>query len=142
MEKWFLFSLCSAGFAALVAVFGKIGLKDVDATAATTLRSLVMAAFLIVFVSFHGETAKISSILHEKKALLFIVLSGIAGALSWLCYFVALKFGPVAKVAPIDKLSVVFAVVLAFVFLGEKISILALCGVILISAGAVLIALA
>ncbi len=100
-----------------------------------------MALFLVGVVVAQGKLVLVGEIIANKKALLFIVLSGVAGALSWLFYFVALKNGNVAQVAPIDKLSVVFAVVLAVILLGEKISLMAGVGVALISAGALLVAL-
>lgn len=100
-----------------------------------------MALFLVGVVVVQGKLVLVGEIIANKKALLFIVLSGVAGALSWLFYFVALKNGNVAQVAPIDKLSVVFAVVLAVILLGEKISLMAGVGVALISAGALLVAL-
>lgn len=88
-----------------------------------------------------GKFNLIGGVLADKKALLFIILSGVAGALSWLFYFMAIKHGNVSQVAPIDKLSVVFAVILAVILFGEKISLLASLGVALITAGALLVAL-
>lgn len=100
-----------------------------------------MALFLVGVVVAQGKLGLVGAILTQHKAMLFIVLSGVAGAMSWLFYFMALKNGSVAQVAPIDKLSVVFAVILAVILLGEKISLLAGVGVALISAGALLVAL-
>nr|WP_113864646.1 EamA family transporter [Brenneria salicis]NMN92216.1 transporter family protein [Brenneria salicis ATCC 15712 = DSM 30166]RBP67552.1 transporter family protein [Brenneria salicis ATCC 15712 = DSM 30166]RLM32460.1 hypothetical protein BHG07_01175 [Brenneria salicis ATCC 15712 = DSM 30166] len=141
MSSWLLYALLSALCAALVALFGKIGLQNLDANTATAIRAVIMALFLVGVVVAQGKIALVGDILTHKKALLFIVLSGVAGALSWLFYFVALKNGNVAQVAPIDKLSVVFAVVLAVLLLGEKISLVAGAGVALISAGALMVAL-
>ncbi|MBB6633870.1 EamA family transporter [Cohnella thailandensis] len=138
---WLVYALLSAVMAALVAIFGKIGLKGLDANAATAIRSVIMAAFLIAVVFVQGKTGQLSEILANRKALLFIVLSGTAGALSWLFYFIALKNGKVSQVGPIDKLSVVFAVVLALIFLGEKVSLVNGIGIGLIAIGAVLAAL-
>lgn len=138
---WLLFALLSAAAAALVAIFGKIGLKDIDANTATAIRAAIMALFLFAVVVFQGKFNQISTIISNKKALSFIALSGVAGALSWLFYFIALKFGKVQQVAPIDKLSVVFAIILASIFLGEKINLLGGIGVGLIGAGAILVAL-
>ncbi|QDX98210.1 EamA family transporter [Pectobacterium carotovorum subsp. carotovorum] len=141
MSSWLIYALLSAVCAALVAIFGKIGLQNLDANTATAIRAVIMALFLVGVVVAQGKLALVGEIVANKKALLFIVLSGVAGALSWLFYFVALKNGNVAQVAPIDKLSVVFAVVLAVIMLGEKISLMAGAGVALISVGALLVAL-
>ncbi|MEQ9941758.1 EamA family transporter [Pectobacterium aroidearum] len=141
MSSWLIYALLSAVCAALVAIFGKIGLQNLDANTATAIRAVIMALFLVGVVVAQGKLVLVGEIIANKKALLFIVLSGAAGALSWLFYFVALKNGNVAQVAPIDKLSVVFAVVLAVILLGEKISLMAGVGVALISAGALLVAL-
>ncbi|RUS47603.1 EamA family transporter [Cohnella sp. AR92] len=138
---WLVYALLSAVMAALVAIFGKIGLKGLDANAATAIRSVIMAVFLVAVVFFQGRTAQLGEILGNRRALLFIVLSGMAGALSWLFYFIALKNGKVSQVGPIDKLSVVFAVLLALVFLGEKISLVNGIGIGLIAVGAILAAL-
>lgn len=134
---WLVFALLSAVTAALVAVFGKIGLQSVDANTATAIRSVIMAAYLI----FQGNIKEFSVIFADKKAMVFIALSGIAGALSWLFYFIALKYGNVAQVAPVDKLSVVISTVIAVIFLGEKISGLNSIGVFLIAVGAILVAI-
>ncbi|MEH0835189.1 EamA family transporter [Pectobacterium cacticida] len=141
MSSWLIYALLSAVCAAMVAIFGKIGLQNLDANTATAIRAVIMALFLVGVVVAQGKLTLVGEVIANKKALLFIVLSGVAGALSWLFYFVALKNGNVAQVAPIDKLSVVFAVILAFILLGEKISLLAGVGVALISAGALLVAL-
>ncbi|KHS87161.1 membrane protein [Pectobacterium brasiliense] len=141
MSSWLIYALLSAVCAAMVAIFGKIGLQNLDANTATAIRAVIMALFLGGVVVAQGKLALVGEIVANKKALLFIVLSGVAGALSWLFYFVALKNGNVAQVAPIDKLSVVFAVVLAVILLGEKISLMAGAGVALISVGALLVAL-
>ncbi|MCW2474572.1 MULTISPECIES: EamA family transporter [unclassified Symbiopectobacterium] len=141
MSSWLLYALLSALCAAAVALFGKVGLQNLDANTATAVRAVVMALFLVGVVVVQGKTTLIGEVLANKKALAFIVLSGIAGALSWLFYFLALKNGNVAQVAPIDKLSVVFAVILAAVLLGEKISLLGGVGVAMISVGALLVAL-
>jgi transporter family protein len=136
---WVLFALLSAGFAAAVAIFGKIGLSHVDSTLATTVRAVVMAIFLVVTSFLLGKSHLLSSI--NSKALLFIVLSGVAGALSWLCYFFALKVGPTSSVAAIDRLSVVFVLALAVLFLGEKFTLLHGAGAVLLTAGAILMSI-
>jgi len=138
---WLIYALLSAATAALVAIFGKIGLKDVDANAATAIRAVIMALFVLGAVAAQGKFALLGGIIAQKKAMSFIVLSGAAGALSWLFYFLALKGGKVAQVGSIDKLSVVLAAALAYWFLGEKISWINALGVAMIAAGAVLAAL-
>ena len=141
MSTWLIYALLSAFTASLVAIFGKIGLQQLDANTATAVRSVVIALFLVGVVLAQGKFNLIGGVLADKKALLFIILSGVAGALSWLFYFMAIKHGNVSQVAPIDKLSVVFAVILAVILFGEKISLLASLGVALITAGALLVAL-
>ncbi len=137
---WIIFALLSAVFAALVAIFGKIGLQGIDSGVATTIRAVIMAAFLLLFILMQGKIGMISGILENNKAILFIVLSGIAGALSWLFYFVALQAGNTNQVVAIDRLSIVFVVVFALVFLGEKIDLKGWIGAGMISAGAILMA--
>ncbi len=132
---WVFFAILSAIFAALVAIFGKIGIQGVDTTLATTVRSVIMAAFLLAVSLFLGKFASISSI--NSRILLFIVLSGLAGALSWLCYFFALKIGPASGVAALDRLSVVFVLILSVLFLAEKLTWKSVIGAGLISLGAV-----
>jgi len=141
MSIWLVYALLSAITASLVAIFGKIGLQHLDANTATAIRAVVMALFLVGVVVVQGKLSLISTILADKKALAFIVLSGVAGALSWLFYFMAIKTGDVSRVAPIDKLSVVFAVLLAVVLFGEKVSLISGLGVALIVAGALMVAL-
>ncbi len=141
MSMWLIYALLSALTAALVAIFGKIGLQNLDANTATAIRSVIMALFLVGVVIAQGKFNLVNDILANKKALLFIALSGIAGALSWLFYFLAIQHGNVSQVAPIDKLSVVFAVVLAVILFGESISLVAAGGVALITIGALMVAL-
>lgn len=141
MSSWLIYALLSAITASLVAIFGKIGLQNLDANTATAVRAIVMAIFLIGVVIQQGKLELISEVFADRKALLFIILSGVAGALSWLFYFLAIKNGNVSQVAPIDKLSVVFAVILAVIIFGEKVSLLTGFGVALITAGALLVAL-
>ncbi len=141
MSSWLIYALLSAFTASLVAIFGKIGLQNLDANTATAVRSVIMALFLVGVVIAQGKFNMVSEVLADKKALSFIVMSGIAGALSWLFYFMALKNGQVSQVAPIDKLSVVFSVILAFVLFGETLSLVAGVGVGMIAFGALLVAL-
>ena len=141
MSAWLIYALLSAITAAGVAILGKIGLQQLDANTATAIRAVVMAIFLVGVVVVQGKLNLVNTFLNDKKALLIIALSGIAGALSWLFYFMAIKEGKVSQVAPIDKLSVVFAVIFAAILFGEKISLLAGVGVAMIAVGAILVAL-
>lgn len=141
MSTWLVYALLSAISAAMVAVFGKMGLQHLDANTATAIRAVIMALFLVGVVMVQGKLNLISEIIENRKALFFIALSGIAGALSWLFYFMAIKNGQVSQVAPIDKLSVVFAVIFAVILFGEKISMIAAGGVALITVGALMVAL-
>lgn len=138
---WLVFAILSAITASLVSIFGKIGLQSVDANVATAVRSIIMAIFLLTVVIIQGKVSKIPELVSDKNTLLFIALSGVAGALSWLCYFLALKYGTVAKVAPIDKLSVVIAVILSVIILGEEISKGTILGVFFITIGVIIIAI-
>lgn len=141
MSTWLIYALLSAISAAMVAIFGKMGLQHLDANTATAIRAVIMALFLVGVVVVQGKLNLISEIIENRKALFFIALSGIAGALSWLFYFMAIKNGQVSQVAPIDKLSVVFAVIFAVILFGEKISLIAAGGVALITVGALMVAL-
>jgi transporter family protein len=138
---WLVFALLSAATAALVAIFGKIGLQGIDANTATAVRAVIMAVFLVGVVAFQGTLKDIPAIIADRRAITFIALSGVAGATSWLFYFLALKYGKVSQVAPVDKLSVVMATIIAVLFLGEKVSFLGGAGVALIALGAILVAL-
>ncbi|WP_035322657.1 EamA family transporter [Peribacillus kribbensis] len=138
---WLIFAILSAVSAAFVSIFGKMGLQNVDSNTATAVRSIIMTLFLVAVVAFEGSLSKIPHIIAEKKTFLFIILSGIAGATSWLFYFLALKTGKVSQVAPIDKLSVVLATIAAIAFFGEKLSLLNGIGVGLITVGVILTAL-
>jgi len=135
---WIFYAILSAIFAALVAIFGKIGLKDIDSTLATTIRSLVMAVFLVIVAFSLGKFSFLSTF--NSKALTFIVLSGIAGALSWLFYFFAIKTGTVTGVVAIDRTSVIFAFILAVIFLSETFTWFKVLGATLVAVGAILMA--
>lgn len=141
MDLWLIYALLSALTAAMVAIFGKIGLQSIDANTATTIRAVIMAMFLIAVITFQGSLKQIPAIISNKRAMSFIILSGVSGALSWLFYFVALKYGKVSQVAPIDKLSVVISTTIAIFWLGEKISLLSGTGVVLIGIGALFVAI-
>ena len=130
---WWLFALLSAVFAALTSILAKIGIEDVDSNLATAIRTVVVVgmSWLMVFVT--NAQSGITNI--GKKSWLFLVLSGLATGASWLCYYKAIQIGDVSKVVPIDKLSVVFTLVLAFIFLHEEFNAKSLVGCILIAAG-------
>lgn len=136
MTSWIIYALLSAFFASLVAIFGKVGLSGIDTTFATTIRAIIMAAFLVVVSFALGKVDFGTSF--NAKALAFIALSGIAGALSWLFYFSALKSGPASAVAALDRLSVVFVLALALLFLGEHLSWKSGIGSVLVALGAML----
>ncbi len=138
-DSWLLFAFGSALFAALTAVFGKIGVTGINANLATFIRTLVIVVVIAAILSLRQEWARPWSL--PLHSWVFLVLSGIATGLSWLCYYRALQLGPVSKVAPIDKLSVAIAMLLALVFLGEKPSLPMLIGGGLIVAGSLVIAL-
>jgi transporter family protein len=107
--SWIVFALLSAVTASLVAIFGKIGLQGIDTNTATAIRAAIMTLFLIGVIAVQGKLHEAGSIIANNRALLFIALSGIAGALSWLFYFVALKNAKVSQIVPIDRLSVIGA---------------------------------
>ncbi len=138
MLSWVFWAILSAGFAALTAIFAKIGIENVNSDFATFIRTIVIlvAAALIVYVT--GNWQQPSSV--SAKTWLFLVLSGAATGASWSCYFRALKLGDAGRVAPIDKLSVVFVAVFAVLFLGERLALPNWLGVILIACGAILVA--
>lgn len=139
VESWIPFALLAAVSAAFVAIFGKVGIATIDTTLATTVRAVLMAGFLVGASLALGK-AKLLATLHPK-ALAFIALSGVAGALSWLFYFLALKRGPASGVAALDRLSVVFVVLLAAFFLGEHLTWKSGVGAVLLTIGALLLTL-
>ena len=130
---WFWFALGSAVFAALTAILAKIGIDGVDSNLATAIRTVVVVlmAWVMVFIT-HSQSG-LTEI--SKKSWLFLILSGLATGLSWICYYKALQLGEASKVVPIDKLSVVITLVLAFVFLKEEFTAKSLIGCILIGIG-------
>jgi transporter family protein len=138
-DSWLLFALGSAFFAALTALFGKLGVAGINSNLATFIRTIVILAVTAGIVSLRGEWSKPDAL--PWHSWVFLGLSGLATGLSWLCYYRALQLGPVSKVAPIDKLSVAIAIVFGLVFLGEKPSLPLLVGGVLIVSGAVVIAL-
>lgn len=139
MPIWILYAFGAALFASLVAVFGKIGITKIDTTLATTVRAVIMAVFLVVVSISLGKWPLLKTL--HSNALLYIIFSGLAGALSWLFYFYALRNGPTSGVVALDKLSVVFALVLAILFLGEAFTWKSGIGAGLITVGAILMSL-
>lgn len=139
MNNWLVFAIGSAFFAGLTAFLGKIGVKDINSNLATFIRTIVIMVVSAFIITMRSEWERIDRL--HSRTLIFLVLSGIATGLSWLCYYRALQLGPVSKVAPIDKLSVVFAIILAFVFLGENLSWQVLTGGALIVTGSLIILL-
>ena len=136
---WKAYAFMSAVFAALTAILGKIGVADVNSDLATFLRTVVILLISAGFVSLRSEWQSPGEI--SSKGLTFIALSGVATGLSWLCYYRALQTGPASRVAPIDKLSVVLVVMFSVTLLGEHLTWKIGLGAILITAGAVLMAL-
>jgi transporter family protein len=135
---WVVLGLVSAVGAALVAIFGKIGLGEVSPIPATMARAIVMAAITSLAAIAAGDVKELASI--DRKGWIFIGLAGLAGAGSWLAYFAALKIGQASAVSGLDRLSVVFVVMLAALFLGESLTVWKAVGAALMVAGAVLIA--
>jgi len=139
IPRWLLFAILSAVAAAFVGIFGKLGMEKIDSNLATVVRSIVMTLFLLVACTVLGVWTKLPTL--HGRAIWMIVLSGVAGAVSWLFYFRAIQLGHVSQVAPIDKLSMPFAVVLAVLILRDRPSGLNWLGVILIVAGGYLASL-
>lgn len=138
---WLFYAFLSAFFAALVAIFAKLGLKELDSTLATTVRAAIMALFLVAMALLLGKFKEFSFSGLAGKEWLLIALSGIAGAFSWLFYFYALKHGEASSVTAVDKLSVLFVVLMAGLFLGEAVGWKGVFGGILMALGAMLITL-
>lgn len=130
---WAIFAILSAIFAALTSILAKVGIEGVNSNLATAVRTIVVVlmAWFMVFVT--GNQNGIVDI--SKKNWIFLILSGLATGVSWLCYYKALQLGEVSKVVPIDKLSIVITIILAFIFLGEQITLKTLIGCCLIIAG-------
>jgi transporter family protein len=136
--SWQLWALLSAAFAALTAIFAKVGVENVNPDFATFIRTIVILAALAVILVGTGQWQPLSSV--SGRTYLFLALSGFATGASWICYFRALKLGDAARVAPIDKLSVVLVAVFGVVFLGERLSALNWTGIALVTAGVLFIA--
>lgn len=130
---WFVFALLSAVFAALTSILAKIGIDGVNSNLATALRTVIVVLMSWGMVFITGAQGGLSEI--SKKSWLFLILSGLATGASWLCYYKALQIGDASKVVPVDKLSVVITLILAFVFLKEEFTVKSLIGCALIGAG-------
>ena len=137
--NWIVWSLLSALFAGATAILAKQGVSDVNSNLATAVRTsvILVIAWTIVFATIPLESVWQIS----RRSMVFLILSGAATGLSWLCYFRALQLGEAYRVAPLDKLSVVFVVVFAALFLGERLSVASVAGAVLIALGAVLLAI-
>ena len=123
---WWIFALLSAVFAALTSILAKVGIEDVDSTLATAIRTVAVVGMSWLMVFITNTQSGISSI--SKKSWIFLILSGLATGASWLCYYKAIQMGDVSKVVPIDKLSVLFTLILAFIFLHEEFNVKSLIG--------------
>jgi len=138
-SAWIMWALLSAGFAALTAVFAKIGLEGIDSDLATLVRTAVIIVLLSMFVVATGKWQNPLTLPH--RTLLFLTLSGAATGASWVCYFRALKLGEASKVAPVDKLSVLLVAVFAVLFLHERPSVREWTGILMVGAGVLVLAL-
>lgn len=136
---WFAYALLSAVFAALTSILAKVGIDGVNSNLATAIRTVVVVIMAWLMVIITHSQDDISEI--GRKSWLFLVLSGLATGASWLCYYKAIRLGSVSKVVPIDKLSVVITLVLAFIFLHEEFTVKSVIGCVLIAAGTLLMVL-
>ena len=137
-QTWFVWALLSAVFAALTAIFAKVGLAGVDSDLATLVRTGIIAVVLTAFVVATGKWANPLTL--PPKTLFFLLLSGLATGASWVCYFRALKIGDASKVAPVDKLSLVLVAVFAVLFLHERPAIREWAGILMVAAGVLVLA--
>ena len=135
---WFYWALLYAVFAALTAIFAKVGIQGVDSDLATLIRTAIIIVVLSAFVAYTGKWANPLEL--SPKTWLFLGLSGLATGASWVCYFRALKIGDASKVAPVDKLSLVLVAVFAFTFLGERPSLREWSGIAMVAGGVLLLA--
>ncbi len=138
-NSWFTWALLSAVFAALTAIFAKIGIQGIDSDYATLIRTAVVIAVLAAFVALAGKWSDPRAL--SSKTWLFLTLSGLATGASWVCYFRALQVGDASKVAPVDKLSLVLVAVFAFAFLGERPSMREWFGIAMVTAGVLVLAI-
>ena len=133
MNMWIIFAILSAVFAALTSILAKVGIEGVDSNLATAVRTIVVVIMAWAMVFITNTQSGLSQI--SRKSWIFLILSGIATGASWLCYYKAIQLGDVSKVVPVDKLSVVVTLILAFVFLHEEFTVKSVIGCILIGAG-------
>ena len=133
MNMWIIFAILSAVFAALTSILAKVGIEGVDSNLATAVRTIVVVIMAWAMVFITNTQSGLSQI--SRKSWIFLILSGIATGASWLCYYKAIQLGDVSRVVPIDKLSVVVTLILAFVFLHEEFTVKSVIGCILIGAG-------
>lgn len=138
-EHWFLWALLSAIFAALTAIFAKVGLQGVDSDMATLIRTVVIFVVLSLFIWGMGKWSNPFTL--SSKTWLFLILSGLATGASWVCYFRALQAGNASQVAPVDKLSVVLVAIFAVIFLGERPAIKDWLGILMVAAGVLVLAI-
>lgn len=138
VSSWFFWALASAVFAALTAIFAKVGIEGVDSDLATWVRTVVILIVLSGFVYFAGKWSNPAAL--PSKTWMFLILSGLATGASWVCYFRALKIGNASQVAPVDKLSLVLVAVFAFAFLGERPSLREWLGILMVAAGVLVLA--
>jgi len=138
LSNWFFWALLSAVFAALTAIFAKVGLDGVDSDLATLVRTFVIMAVLIGFVHVTRKWSNPFEL--SSRTWLFLVLSGLATGASWVCYFRALKIGEASKVAPVDKLSLLLVALFAFLFLNERPSVREWVGILMVGAGVLVLA--
>lgn len=136
---WLPFAVCSAVFAALTSILAKIGIEGVNSNLATAIRTFVVLAMAWLMVFITHEQSGITTI--SKKSWIFLILSGLATGASWLCYYRALQTGEASKVVPIDKMSVVITIALAFIFLHEKVSVKSIVGAFLLTVGTLVMVL-
>ena len=138
INDWFFWAILSAVFAALTAIFAKIGLQGVDSDFATLIRTFVIILVLAMFIYLAGKWSNPFAL--SQKTWIFLTLSGLATGASWVCYFRALKMGEASKVAPVDKLSLVLVAIFAFWFLDERPGIREWVGIMMVGAGVVVLA--
>ena len=138
VSSWILWAGLSAVFAALTAIFGKIGVEQINSDFATLIRTAIILVIVALIVMASGAWQPLASV--SRKTYLFLLLSGLATGASWLCYYRALKLGPASGVAPIDKMSVLLVALFAVLFLGERLQVHNWIGIVLIALGVVLVA--
>jgi len=136
---WVVFAVLSAVFAALTSILAKVGIEGVNSNLATAIRTMVVVVLAWVMVFITGGQGGLGSI--SRKSWIFLTLSGVATGISWLCYYKALQLGETSKVVPIDKMSVVITLILAFVFLGDKFTWKSAVGCVLLTAGTLVMVL-